>query len=208
MYKFSCTMLAVSLVVWGCTSASRNRWMNVLFEIPETENAPAPAADAHATPEPSAAVRTGFPVHQPENRFASAHPPFVTRDCAQCHNLSDRMKARDDLLTTCKVCHADYFAERVEHFPVKEGQCFECHDPHRSERDHLLTLSVLDGCLQCHDPPEDLSQPAHGAAGVENCTACHDPHFGPAPMLKASSSIAVPPAPPESTPEENNDPEE
>jgi len=102
------------------------------------------------------------------------------------------MGERADMLKTCRACHGDFFAESVEHFPVKEGQCFECHDPHRSTRDHLLKTGVYDTCVACHDPPEELSQPAHGAAGVKDCIACHDPHFGAPPMLKSHPSIPIP----------------
>lgn len=200
MYRLCCAILAGSLIVWGCSSATRDRWMHVFFEIPSADSGAAAAPDRPTALE----LHEAFPTAAPASRFASVHPPFLTRECGECHDAARRMEVREDLLNTCESCHDDYFADSIEHFPVAEGQCLECHDPHRSDFDHLLKLPVYDACIECHDPPEDLSQPAHAGPDAKSCTACHDPHFGAAPMLKTKPSPTVPPEPEEKkAPDEN-----
>ena len=94
------------------------------------------------------------------------------------------MHARENLLDSCRTCHARYFGPEVGHAPVALGQCVECHDMHRSERPHLLRLPTFELCMECHDEPEDLSPDAHSREDVEKCTACHDSHFGTGSLLK------------------------
>ena len=167
------------VVVWGCSVASRDRFAHFFFEIPAASDGAAGSAVAVAAKEDLPELKL------PPPRFVSVHPPYRERACIACHDVGQRMQVYEDLPGTCKACHADYFSDRVGHFPVSAGQCMQCHDPHRSTHRALLIANVFDTCVECHDEPEDLSEEAHGGDGVENCVRCHDAHFGVSPLLKA-----------------------
>lgn len=191
MYRLGCAILFASLLVWGCTSTSRDRLHRFLFDVPDQAQAGAPTTampvGTHAAPTPVLAAP----------RFASIHPPYKNRECRRCHDAAQRMLPREDVKTFCRACHATYLVDEdaeedpavpIEHYPVADGQCFECHDPHHSDQPNLLKMPLFELCLQCHDEPEDLSEEAHAAAGVERCTDCHDPHFGELPMLRGAAA--------------------
>lgn len=174
------------LMTLGCSQAARDRLKHWIFDIPADAGAAADAgtpAAGEVLPEWSA-PRVLPAVPRPGLRFASLHPPFVRRECRQCHDATQRMEPRVDLLDSCRTCHQRYFSNEVGHAPVEQGQCIECHDMHRSERRFLLKMPTFDLCIECHDEPEDLSEPAHTVPEVESCTACHDPHFGTGTLLK------------------------
>lgn len=185
MKKLVCGLCLCWFITVGCSQAARDRLAHWFFEIPDES-------------EGAAAVAPAVPVYEPPRaslpavRFASFHPPFVTRECRECHDATQRMQVRDDLLDSCRGCHGRFFSEEVGHAPVEEGLCTECHDSHRTERPFLLKMDVFDLCIECHDEPEDLSEPAHAVEEVEQCTACHDPHFGTSPLLRPEPAIEIP----------------
>lgn len=189
-----CVVLICYLVTVGCSPAGRQRLKHWFFEVPE-EGRESAGSKAEQPP-PSFEIDASLTrlAEPPSLRPAptSVHPPYVLRQCAECHNADKRMAARDDFLDSCKSCHPRYFSPQVGHAPVQMGQCTECHDMHLSDRPSLQKLPTLDLCIECHDVPEDLSQPAHSVRGVERCTACHDPHFGTGTLLKPKPAIAIP----------------
>ena len=188
MRRLAGFIFLLSIVSWGCSSTTRERLKAFFFEIPpenssgESPSAVDSAGLARDTYQPPA-------LELPPSRFASLHPPYVTRDCRACHDASSRMDVREDLADACSTCHARYFTDAVGHAPVAAGECAECHDLHRSVHLNLLKMSVLDTCVECHDEPEDLSEDAHAVAGVEQCTKCHDPHFGTDLLLKPGAVV-------------------
>lgn len=154
--------------------------MHFFFEIPESSGASESTSMV-------VGVRSEVPkLVLPPSKFASHHPPYVRRECKNCHDADSRMQVRDDFLDQCRGCHERYFSDEVGHSPVAEGECITCHNPHRSVERSLLNMPVFDTCVDCHDEPEDLSESAHAGDNVENCIACHDPHFGIAPFLKST----------------------
>ncbi|MFQ5501477.1 MAG: cytochrome c3 family protein [Phycisphaerae bacterium] len=172
------------LLLLGCSQAAREKVKHFFFEIPDKS---ASAEDGTGTTRVSYEPPT---LSLPQTRFASAHPPFIQRKCARCHDADKRMNPRDDLLVACRTCHTRYFGPDVGHAPVVDGQCIACHEMHRSPLRSLLKQPVFDTCINCHDEPEDLSEEAHGgdAAAVENCVTCHNPHFGTGFLLKSDIS--------------------
>ena len=46
--------------------------------------------------------------------------------------------------------------------PVKDGDCFSCHNPHASDHDNLLTQAPETLCFQCHDREEKANQSTSG----------------------------------------------
>ncbi len=173
---------AILLIICvGCSPGARERLKRWLFEIPD-EGGPQAAAEPSSAPEPAM-----LPVSAGTS-FRSIHPPYLLRQCAKCHDRGSRMDPKAHYLEACRGCHARFFSEEVGHFPVVQGDCLACHDPHRTEHRKLLKQDLFDTCVDCHDEPEDLSEEAHSGEGVEHCTNCHDPHFGTGALLKAVKS--------------------
>jgi len=168
------------LLLWGCSTGTRDRLAHWFFEIPD-ESSPVVVADDGL---PATMPAKGMAVATSD--YISAHPPFLRHQCLVCHSRKNRMQPREGeaLLNVCRNCHAKFFSEKVGHAPVREGECITCHDMHRSLQPSLLKQAVFETCIECHDEPEDLSEEAHGGDNVENCTRCHDPHFGEGALLR------------------------
>ncbi len=182
--RFTYILTVISMVGFGCNAAFRDKLDHFFFEIPEQQ----PKEKVATTNETEKESQTPLPelptLTLARTKFQSVHPPYVTRDCQNCHDRSNRMQIRDDLAESCSHCHPRFFSDDVEHYPVAEGECATCHEMHRSTLKHLLKMPVFDTCIECHDEPEDLSEEAHSGENVKNCVRCHDPHFGTGPFLK------------------------
>ena len=118
------------------------------------------------------------------------HDPVKAEQCESCHlrhGFAQQLvlKANDNQL--CFSCHSDLqekFSSGVVHFPVNQGLCWDCHNPHAADKKGLL-LQGEEGaedpaaCLICHS--EDMA-PALAAAYPHkpfndlNCLACHEAH--------------------------------
>lgn len=112
----------------------------------------------------------------------SAHP-LVTDNirCSSCHPADNR---KDPVLArgidwSCQNCHSEYAGPHVFGHPVTEtylfqgGGCTECHNPHGSPNDRLLTQPGNGVCLQCHGIPP-AHRTAHSGMAVKiDCVNCH-----------------------------------
>lgn len=98
---------------------------------------------------------------------------------------------RDDRLVVsvaeiCTACHDDKTEAALEddyetvHAPTAEGECTQCHVPHRSPRASLLRTDFDDGvCADCHDRSDHEAVEGLAESGDEDCFGCHDPHGSP-----------------------------
>jgi predicted CXXCH cytochrome family protein len=81
----------------------------------------------------------------------------------------------------CFSCHPDLEKQLAEskskHAPVSDGECTQCHNPHKAKLENLLLAKSPDLCQTCH---KDLKmrveeEKAHPPA-VRDCQRCHKPH--------------------------------
>jgi DmsE family decaheme c-type cytochrome len=87
----------------------------------------------------------------------SAHPIRVGKmSCSSCHDphvANEAMLVNNHLRTNdlCFECHQDKEGPYIfEHAPVQED-CSNCHVPHGTVVNNLLTANEPALCLQCHD---------------------------------------------------------
>lgn len=80
----------------------------------------------------------------------------------------------------CFMCHGDMGPlrnERYPHTPFANGNCVDCHDPHASDINGMLAMTVEDLCITCHPIGEELSRmQVHAPVEGFHCTNCHNPH--------------------------------
>lgn len=117
----------------------------------------------------------------------SAHPlESANIRCIDCHGL-ESIGVKE--LTVgfdwgCQSCHEGQSGPYLYEHPVvynhlvEGGSCTECHEPHGSVNDRLLTQPSKTLCLQCHGtPPGHLT--AHSALGSKrDCVQCHSEVHG------------------------------
>lgn len=108
------------------------------------------------------------------------HPPFRRQLCQFCHNFgSGTDRLRYPLPDLCFQCHGhlDKMGPHVM-WPVQQGRCVTCHNPHQAPNAKLLRMPPPRLCFQCHNP-DKLS---HGIDNIR-CLDCHTPHSSKQPHL-------------------------
>ena len=80
----------------------------------------------------------------------------------------------------CLKCHETFqktLKSRAVHQPLKTGRCSDCHDPHTSAHNKLLTADTNTLCMSCHKEllPEK-ARSAHQIVISGDCVKCHAPH--------------------------------
>ncbi|MCK4503031.1 MAG: cytochrome C, partial [Desulfuromonadales bacterium] len=92
-----------------------------------------------------------------------SHSPVVEEDCSSCHEQvqeqhplekGNSFQLVESGAKLCYQCHDKFGIKLTGHYPVAEGDCLDCHNPHGSNAgpnllpvDHNLT----DLCTECHD---------------------------------------------------------
>ena len=113
---------------------------------------------------------------------STVHP--VAESCDSCHESVDTphpqkgkktFKLTQDPPDLCYTCHEKFGAKSVVHFPVQNGMCTTCHNPHSSNQPKLLVQPMKDLCGTCHADHVDFKF-MHGPVSAGDCTACHTPH--------------------------------
>lgn len=119
-------------------------------------------------------------------KLASVHRPFLLQNCTNCHTAHGtgktrkKSKLKDPLGRLCLSCHQKIAQKTnavASHFPVKQGGCLECHNPHASKYVRLLKRPVPTVCQVCHrQVRERLARRVHFPFEKGHCLDCHDPH--------------------------------
>ena len=130
------------------------------------------------------------------------HAP-VFADCMKCHNPHDAQQRKllytESVTSLCTACHQGIksIAEKspVKHDPVVKGRaCLQCHSPHATKIEKLLTAAPFDQCIGCHSQPglkDDKgvvmtnfkqlladNKVLHDPVAAKDCSACHTVHGG------------------------------
>jgi predicted CXXCH cytochrome family protein len=196
------TVLLLSLLtLLSCSRSTRHKMLGVLFDDPPTSEK-ATVVDS-LVPPPAATAEAGA---ASQLVVEVLHSPYEDKDCESCHAIAypkpgkkkgaipassatgDRSGLRLIVPASqlCFECHDDMTVEAFEaddktvHYPVEEGECLECHDPHKSEFASLLRRAkpIESLCFTCHESDDILTSDQHGDMTPEerNCVECHDPH--------------------------------
>ncbi|MFQ6008904.1 MAG: cytochrome c3 family protein, partial [Candidatus Zixiibacteriota bacterium] len=149
----------------------------------------------------SMAVKKCYDCHKKEKaEFTSRkyqHQPSKDENCEACHKrhgFAQQLILQEITNDLCYSCHSDlreHYSSGFVHFPVSDGKCWDCHNPHSSDKKGLLRSGPEGAddpglCLLCHK--KDL-EPfleatfAHEPFAQLNCLRCHDPHNSPQDAL-------------------------
>ena len=95
--------------------------------------------------------------------------------CSDCHNPhKNTAAAKKSYSKACVSCHPEKAGPfKYEHNPVADN-CLNCHSPHGSMSQDMLTISKPALCLQCHGGTLRVL-PSHNVLNnvTNNCTTCH-----------------------------------
>jgi predicted CXXCH cytochrome family protein len=107
------------------------------------------------------------------------HYPYEEQECASCHDELSLGRMVESQPGLCYACHEDFTGSfGYLHGPVAGGYCTACHDPHQSEKEHLLRFSGDDLCFYCHQEESVLENDMHADLEGMLCLDCHHPHGG------------------------------
>jgi predicted CXXCH cytochrome family protein len=157
---------------------------------------------------PVQAAKQCYECHQKaQTKFESKkilHDPVKQKNCESCHKrhgFANQLVLVDNTSQLCFSCHKDLkdkFATGSVHFPVAKGVCWDCHDPHSSDRKGLIkadsTSADPDGCLSCHkDQLQAFGKAKHPHTPYEkqDCVSCHNPHNSPNVSLLQSDAATL-----------------
>lgn len=106
--------------------------------------------------------------------------------CLDCHSFSKETdnNLSYDLQRACMDCHPEqggpflFEHEVTTSYTVGGSGCIECHSPHGSENNYLLSQPNDNLCKSCHFVPNHETAHANRDYSVENCSTCHTQTHG------------------------------
>ncbi len=116
------------------------------------------------------------------------HEPFHMGACELCHVGTGAKPGKlitKNIEELCYKCHKVRYNKKVDHKPVKEGRCIDCHDPHQSNTKFLLKgKNVNDLCMKCHSVGNkkkikkvvDMKAAYRHKPAEKSCVECHEAH--------------------------------
>ncbi len=157
----------------GCDDAERHRWLTMFFDgVPplggEEEGV---AVNPNAIYERRVRPEVVWYIHEPQ------------KDCATCHGEKKKrtfseavqLVARPPEL--CYRCHDSVRNPQGRvHGPVAVEECLFCHDPHKSQNEHILKRAVPTICYQCHNQQAIALIEDHEKEYYAECLDCHVGH--------------------------------
>jgi predicted CXXCH cytochrome family protein len=81
--------------------------------------------------------------HAEKTKGQSVHFDFAN-SCTDCHavRVEDGKTTISLVLPKEKICYSCHEKAAMDAVPYMKGECVSCHDPHNSERLHLLKANV------------------------------------------------------------------
>ena len=120
--------------------------------------------------------------------------------CLRCHAAAEQAEAAKsspgktgaDKPAGEKVTGAAAKPMSFSHPPGDTLKCGACHDPHGSDRPHLLRADGSAACLSCHEAARFQGSSAHKPATAD-CLTCHDPHGagGPRSLRRPAETLCA-----------------
>lgn len=105
------------------------------------------------------------------------HTPYLEKNCNSCHNWRNMGENLGMNPALCFSCHKRFsYSYKFTHGPVSAGYCSECHLPHKSDFEHLLSKRESEICINCHTHGNISKNRYHLISDEENCLVCHNPH--------------------------------
>ena len=129
--------------------------------------------------------------HSDVQEYEYLHGPTAATQCEVCHTASSeelenhkkRPKSFIDFKSpvkdgpVCVMCHSNQRDGKNVHFPVENGDCTSCHNPHGGNNKFFVKgKAEADTCMQCHEKGMFNKKYQHGPLAAGECASCHDPH--------------------------------
>lgn len=174
--KYAFILSCIALLFVSCSPKINYKLLSSFFDgVPN----PDVADSISQIDSPVQADENSLNTNIPEKPQFIFHYPYLEKECSSCHDQDNMAQYVEEQPELCYVCHEN-FADRfsVLHAPVEGGECTNCHSPHLSKNEKLLTRVGQDLCLECHDFNDVKQNEIHTDIGDMNCTECHNPHGG------------------------------
>jgi predicted CXXCH cytochrome family protein len=118
-----------------------------------------------------------------EHLLATNVHAAILDGCDTCHEGAYNELMEDGESPLCLACHDDIGeaaeAATVPHPALEMARCADCHNPHASPQEKLVSQPAGGECTVCHeDQAAAEDEVAHGVIALIGCRACHEPHGG------------------------------
>jgi len=129
--------------------------------------------------------------HTDLQSFEFLHGPNAAQECEVCHmatpaEIEKHNKKPNSFVDfespvtdgpLCIMCHDNKRVGEFIHFPVEDGDCVACHNPHGGNNKFFVKgTAEAETCFTCHENDKTNKKFVHGPVNVGECASCHDPH--------------------------------